>query len=111
MLSVQGRRPFSLDAKLDDLDSYLPAGRKVCEFRLLSVDPGHRNGTVFLGLMRLMARHCFTSGYDAAVISGTTRQLRLYRHLGFVPFGPLVGAPGGPLSADVPNAGSLPAGL
>jgi len=92
MLSVQGRRPFSLDAKLDDLDSYLPAGRKVCEFRLLSVDPGHRNGTVFLGLMRLMARHCFTKGYDIAVISGTTRQLRLYRHVGFVPFGPLVGS-------------------
>jgi hypothetical protein len=28
-----------------------------------------------------------------ALISGTTRQQRLYRHLGFVPFGPLVGTP------------------
>jgi aspartate aminotransferase-like enzyme len=92
MLSVRGRRPFSLDAKLDDLDSYLPPGRRVCEFRLLSVDPKHRNGTVFLGLVRLMARHCFTQGYDMAVISGTTRQFKLYRHVGFVPFGPLVGA-------------------
>ena len=26
-----------------------------------------------------------------AIISGTTRQQKLYRHLGFVPFGPLVG--------------------
>ena len=30
-------------------------------------------------------------GYDLGVISGTTRQTRLYRHLGFVPFGPQVG--------------------
>ena len=30
-------------------------------------------------------------GYDLGVISGTTRQQRLYRHLGFVPFGPQVG--------------------
>ena len=91
MLSVQGIRPFSLDAKLTDLDGYLPPGRKVCEFRLLSVDPAHRNRTVFLGLMRFMARHCFTRGYDLGVISGTTRQQKLYRHIGFVPFGPLVG--------------------
>jgi aspartate aminotransferase-like enzyme len=33
-------------------------------------------------------------GYDVALISGTTRQLRLYRHMGFVPFGPLVVGPG-----------------
>ena len=91
MLSVQGRRPFSLDAKLAGLDSYLPPERRVCEFRLLSVEPEHRNGAVFVGLMRFMARHCFARGYDMAVISGSTRQLKLYRHLGFVPFGPLVG--------------------
>lgn len=91
MLSVQGIRPFSLDAKLTDLDGYLPPGRKACELRLLSVEPEHRNRTVFLGLMRFMARHCFTRGYDLGVISGTTRQQKLYRHMGFVPFGPLVG--------------------
>jgi hypothetical protein len=32
-------------------------------------------------------------GFDLALISGTTRQLKLYEHLGFVPFGPLVGTP------------------
>jgi aspartate aminotransferase-like enzyme len=96
MLSVQGQRPFSLDAKLDGLDSHLPPGRRVCEFRLLSVDPEHRNGTVFLGLLRLMARYCFTRGYDMAVISATTGQLKLYRHVGFVPFGRLVGTPEAP---------------
>ena len=30
-------------------------------------------------------------GTDAAVISGTTRQLRLYTRMGFIPFGPMVG--------------------
>ena len=29
-----------------------------------------------------------------ALLSGTTRQEKLYRHLGFRPFGPLVGEPG-----------------
>jgi N-acyl amino acid synthase FeeM len=94
MLSVRANRPFSLDAKLENLDSYLPQGRSICEFRLLSVAPDHRNGTVFVGLLRKMAEYCFGRRYDLAVISGTVRQLRLYRHVGFVPFGHLVGAPG-----------------
>jgi hypothetical protein len=34
------------------------------------------------------------AGYDVAVISGTTRQLQLYRHLGFIPFGRQVGHEG-----------------
>ncbi len=33
-------------------------------------------------------------GFDTGVISGTTRQLRLYEHLGFRAFGPLVGSEG-----------------
>jgi hypothetical protein len=92
MIAVRGNRPFSLDQKLADLDSYLPPGRVVCEFRLLAVDPEHRSGRVLLGLMQLLERHCGERGYDLAIISGTTRQQKLYRHLGFVPFGPLVGA-------------------
>jgi len=30
MVALRGRRPFSLDQKLPDLDSYLPAARSVC---------------------------------------------------------------------------------
>ena len=30
MLTVRGHRPFSLDQKLPNLDSFLPAGRTVC---------------------------------------------------------------------------------
>jgi hypothetical protein len=43
---------------------------------------------------KLLAEHCLRAGYELALISGTTRQQRLYRHLGFIPFGPLVGEPG-----------------
>src|SRR5215470_12628187 len=42
MLAVRGHRPFSLDQKLENLDSYLPTNRKVCEIRLLAVDKKYR---------------------------------------------------------------------
>lgn len=92
MIAVRGTRPFSLDGKLPDLDAHLPPHRAACELRLLSVDPDYRSGRVLLGLMALLRRHCLDRGYDLGLISGTTRQQKLYRHLGFVPFGPLVGA-------------------
>jgi hypothetical protein len=91
MLAFRGRRPFSLDFKLPDLDRYLPAGRQVCEIRLLATVKDCRHGVVFRGLVDLLVEHALGQGYDLAVISGTLRQARLYRHLGFVPFGPLVG--------------------
>jgi aspartate aminotransferase-like enzyme len=94
MLAARGKRPFSLDQKLENLDSYLPPGRSVCEIRLLSVDKKFRTGQVFQGLMTLMWQHFVENGYDLGIISGTTRQLKLYHHLGFIPFGPLVGNEG-----------------
>ena len=94
MIAVRGTRPFSLDAKLGDLDSYLPPNRTLCEIRLLAVEPEYRTGVVFRGLVAELMALCLRSGYDTVVISGTTRQLKLYTHLGFVPFGPLVGRSG-----------------
>lgn len=91
MIAVRGQRPFSLDQKLPNLDDLLPPATSVCEYRLLSVAPGHRKGRVFVGLIAEVARYCFEKGYDLALISGTTRQAKLYRHIGFEPFGPLVG--------------------
>jgi aspartate aminotransferase-like enzyme len=92
MIAARGRRPFSLDQKLANLDSYLPPGRRSCEIRLLSVEKEFRNSQVFRGLTALMWQYGLEHGYDLGVISGTTRQTRLYRHLGFVPFGPLLGS-------------------
>lgn len=94
MLAARGNRPFSLDTKLPDLDAHLPAGRRVVEIRLLAIDKkfrGARGGQVLSGILALLWQHGVEKGYDLAIISGTTRQLRLYQHLGFVPFGPLVG--------------------
>jgi aspartate aminotransferase-like enzyme len=92
MLAARGNRPFSLDSKLPNLDAHLPAGRAMCELRLLAVERKFRAGQVFPGLMALLWKHALEKGYDMAIISGTTRQLKLYRHLGFKPFGPLVGS-------------------
>ncbi len=91
MMALRGRRPFSLDLKLPDLDAYLPPKRSICEIRLLSVEKDFRNGPVLFGLTALLWQYSHQQGYDLAVISGTTRQAKLYHRAGFVPFGPLVG--------------------
>src|SRR6266480_1727968 len=91
MLAVRGNRPFSLDQKLEKLDSYLPSGRKVCEIRLLAVERKFRGAQVLQGILALLWQHGIEKGYELAIISGTPRQFKLYQHLGFVPFGPLVG--------------------
>jgi aspartate aminotransferase-like enzyme len=86
---------LSLDQKLPDLDSHLPRGRTICEIRLLAIERkfrGARGGQVLQGILALLWQHGVEKGYDLAIISGTTRQQRLYQHLGFVPFGPLVGS-------------------
>jgi aspartate aminotransferase-like enzyme/predicted N-acetyltransferase YhbS len=94
MIALRARRPFSLDEKLPELGKYVPANRSLCEIRLLAVRPGYRHSRVLPGLVRELVRVCRRHGHDYAVISGTTRQLDLYAHLGFEPFGPLVGKPG-----------------
>src|SRR6266496_2190526 len=93
MMAVRDKRPFSLDEKLGNIDRYLPPGRKICEIRLLAVLPSHRNGMVFQGLLKLLLDYGLSRHYNLAVISGTVRQQKLYKHLGFVPFGRLVGPP------------------
>ena len=94
MAAVRGNRPFSLDEKVADLDSYLPDAKNICEIRLLAVEPAYRRGPVFFGIMKRLNQYCRENEYDHAVISGTTRQLKLYKHMGFKPFHHLVGKKG-----------------
>jgi GNAT superfamily N-acetyltransferase len=94
MVSFRCNRPFSLDAKLPALDSYLPRHASLCELRLLAVEPRHRRTRVFYELMKALFARCWERGHDLAVISGTIKQRRLYRHFGFRPFGPTVGTQG-----------------
>ena len=41
-----------------------------------------------------LARYAVNKGYDLAVMSGLEAQQKLYRHLGWIAFGPKVGTPG-----------------
>lgn len=95
-LALRPRRPFSLDQKLPDLDVYLPPNRKCCELRLLNISKEHRTGAVLPGLISVLWDYARAEEFDCALISATTRQLKLYGHLGFVPFGPLVGTKDAP---------------
>lgn len=91
MIAGRCQRPFSLDQKIDNLDQHLPPHRKVVEVRLLAVAPKHRKQAVFTRLAGVLARHFRAAGCDLAIISGTLRQVPLYAHLGFEPFGQPVG--------------------
>jgi len=92
MIAGRARRPFSLDGKLADLDRYLPAHERAMEVRLLAVAPAWRKASVFARLAGVLGREFRDQGCDLALISGTTRELKLYAHLGFQPFGPRVGS-------------------
>ena len=94
MLAVRDKRPFSLDQKLPGLDSYLPRSRSLCELRLLSVKKERRYRKVLLGLFTKLAAYCEEKKYDLAIISANVAQGKLYRNLGFIPFGPEVGSDG-----------------
>jgi aspartate aminotransferase-like enzyme/predicted N-acetyltransferase YhbS len=91
MVALRLERPFSLDGRMPDLDAHLPRGRHWCEVRLLAVERVWRGTPVLVGLVREVLRILGERARDAVVITATTRQLKLYRHFGFVPFGPLVG--------------------
>lgn len=94
MVSYNWVRPFSLDNKIADLDAYLPPHNKLAEIRLLSIQRGERKATVAYRLLQYLCKVLIGGETDAAVISATTRQLKLYRSMGFTPFGSLVGTPG-----------------
>lgn len=94
MVAFRNKRPFSLDEKLENLDSYLPVGRSICEVRLLAIEKEFRYTRIAQQLIARLFRHAKDCGHDIGIISGTIRQVRLYEFLGFVPFGPVVGTKG-----------------
>ncbi|WP_158541065.1 aminotransferase class V-fold PLP-dependent enzyme [Sporosarcina sp. BI001-red] len=87
MIAVRSTRPFSLDKKLGPIEEkLLNPPRYPVEVRLLSIEAQYRTGRPFLGMLQALVNWCLKAGYDAAVISGTVRELKLYRQLGFLPF-------------------------
>lgn len=91
MIAVRANRPFSLDSKVECLDNYLPAHANPCEIRLLSVKKNYRKTMVFYQLVHMLVNYCLDQNYNMALISGTDRQIKLYRKIGFQPFGQMVG--------------------
>lgn len=91
MIAYRDQRPFSLDQKINELDTMLPPFQKAIELRLLAVKKPYRNSRVTLLLLQKIAALLDDQAYDIALISGTVRQLSLYHKIGFTDFGPLVG--------------------
>lgn len=107
MIALRDKRPLSLDDKLENLESYLPPFKTILEYRLLAVKKQHRKTAIFTGIMKKAYEMALMGNYDLAVISGTTQQTRLYKHLGFRPFGPMVGKQGAmyqPMYIDIAGA-------
>ena len=94
MLALRFDRPFSVEQKVPESMAALPAGRQWCEVRLLAVEPRFRGSGLLAGLLRSALPVARARGCDAALISATTRQLKLYGHMGFTAFGPLIGREG-----------------
>lgn len=96
MVAVSGERPFSIDRKLGNVDALVPAFESPCEIRLLAIRPDKRGGRLFAGLARCLYDHCCERGHDIGFISAAASQARLYRHIGFTPFGPRIGTDAAP---------------
>ena len=94
MLAVRGQRPSRSIKKCrtsihicrrgDDLRNPAARHRKEIPRRARRTGVARHFGAALAARDR--------EGYYLAIISGTTRQFKLYHHLGFVPFGPLVGS-------------------
>lgn len=93
MLAFRDKRPFSLDEKIGKIEQYLQDGdcEKLAEIRLLAVKKTYRTGRVFFRLINAVYAFAYHQGYCAVVISGTTRELKLYQQMGFKPFADAVG--------------------
>lgn len=93
MLAFRDQRPFSIDEKIGKVETYLAQEicGKLCEIRLLAVKKAYRTGRVLLRLAQALYSFAYEKGYSAAVISGTTREEKLYKQMGFIQFAPSVG--------------------
>ena len=94
MVAFRDQRPFSIDEKIGKVEQFLPQAvcDKICEIRLLAVKKKYRTGRVLLKLTQALNTFAYEKGYTAAVISGTTREEKLYKQMGFQQFAPAVGA-------------------
>ncbi len=91
MVAINDQRPFSLDLKIPEIEQHLPPFQKALEIRLLSVKPSNRGGKVFFLLAKKIVEWGYDLEYNLVLISGTTRQIKLYEKIGFCGFYKLIG--------------------
>jgi hypothetical protein len=92
MVCFNLERPFSLDEKLPGMENYLPPYQKLAEIRLLCVLSTERKTVVTYQMLNYLSKTLMNHEVDTAVISGFVRQIPMYSHIGFLPFGPMTGS-------------------
>jgi aspartate aminotransferase-like enzyme len=90
MVSAHDQPPFSVADRLSEPGILNRPGTRPLEVRLLAIEPGERNSTMFFGLIWSLYEHARTNGYTHLFISGIADRVGLYERLGFVPLGPAV---------------------
>ncbi|GEO07884.1 GNAT family N-acetyltransferase [Segetibacter aerophilus] len=91
MVCYNAIRPFSLDKKMDNLDSFLPPHHNLVEIRLFAVKKNKRKQGIAIAMLKHLIPSLVAKGYDLGVISASLKELELYHNIGAVPFGSLVG--------------------
>ena len=93
MIAFRAVRPFSLDEKIGPMEEHLDEElcRNLCELRLLAIKKEHRNGRSMLRLFKALYAYFYERDFSACVISGTTREEKMYKRIGFEQFAPAVG--------------------
>ncbi len=91
MISYHMERPFSLEKKGVLLNHFFEEEKRVSEVRLLAIEPEWRHKKILPLLLKELIRQLYEKKVHYGLISATTRQMRLYQKIGFIPFGNLVG--------------------
>jgi hypothetical protein len=92
MVSIHDEPPFSVENRLPDPAVLQAPGVCPVEVRLLAIEPQHRRGAVFGGLMWAVYLHLRSGRNTHVFISAFEDRLKLYEQFGFKALGPAVGA-------------------
>jgi aspartate aminotransferase-like enzyme len=90
MVSCHDQPPFSVAERLPEPELLRRPDTRPLEVRLLAIEPGWRQSTLFFGLLWVLYDHALVQGYTHLFISGLKERLPLYRRLGLEPLGPAV---------------------
>ena len=91
MVAMRDTRPFSLDHKLHNLDSYFSENLSLAEIRLLSIKQDNRASNIVIKLFQMVRNWAWEKQLEAIIISALLEKKEFYQKIGFACFGPLVG--------------------